>query len=208
LLSPCPLFLDDFHYLRNHFTGALNNSGGTTTWTDGTLNLTNSSLTLGTAGTIGTSLATTSTKLLRVSRADQTLNVTGNLTKGGGAFKIDHPLDPENKYLYHSFVESPDMKNVYDGIVILNARGEGWVELPDWFEALNRDFRYQLTAVGAAMPRLHVAQEIEGNRFPRVFVSARTSDGLPELRRLLSEAVLRRGPDQPSDSAELHEIPL
>ena len=26
------------------------------------------------------------------------LNVTGKLTKGSGSFKIDHPLDPANKY--------------------------------------------------------------------------------------------------------------
>ena len=32
------------------------------------------------------------------------VRVTGNLSKGGGSFKIDHPLDPENKYLQHSFV--------------------------------------------------------------------------------------------------------
>jgi hypothetical protein len=42
------------------------------------------------------------------------LGVTGTVSKGGGSFKIDHPLDPENKYLSHSFVESPDMKNIYD----------------------------------------------------------------------------------------------
>src|SRR5579863_5210078 len=43
------------------------------------------------------------------------VDVDGNLSKAGGSFKIDHPLDPSNKYLYHSFVESPDMKNIYDG---------------------------------------------------------------------------------------------
>jgi hypothetical protein len=93
------------------------------------------------------------------------VNVSGNLTKGGGAFKIDHPLDPENQYLYHSFVESPDMKNVYDGMATLDGNGRAWVTLPDWFEALNRDFRYQLTPVGAPGPNLHVAQEIRDNRF-------------------------------------------
>ncbi|MGH7597743.1 MAG: beta strand repeat-containing protein [bacterium] len=91
--------------------------------------------------------------------------VTGTLTKGAGSFKIDHPLDPANKYLYHSFVESPDMKNVYDGVVVLNAGGEAWVELPEWFEALNRDFRYQLTAIGAPAPNLYIAEEITNNRF-------------------------------------------
>ncbi len=92
------------------------------------------------------------------------VTVTGTLSKGGGSFKIDHPLDPENKYLYHSFVESPDMKNVYDGVVLLDARGEAWVELPEWFDGLNRDFRYQLTAIGAPGPNLYIAEEISNNR--------------------------------------------
>jgi len=93
------------------------------------------------------------------------VDIAGTLSKDAGSFKIDHPLDPANKYLYHSFVESPDMKNVYDGVVVLDAVGEAWVELPDWFEALNRDFRYQLTALDAPGPNLHVADRISGNRF-------------------------------------------
>ncbi len=56
--------------------------------------------------------------------------ITGNLQKGGGSFKIDHPLDPGHKYLHHSFVESPDMKNVYDGMVALDNKGEAEIELP------------------------------------------------------------------------------
>jgi hypothetical protein len=91
--------------------------------------------------------------------------VEGNLTKGGGAFKIDHPLDPANRYLQHSFVESPDMKNVYDGLVTLDARGEATVELPSYFEVLNRDVRYQLTPIGAPAPDLHVATELADRRF-------------------------------------------
>src|SRR5260370_29787551 len=47
------------------------------------------------------------------------LQVTGSISKGGGSFLIDHPLDPENKELYHSFVESAEMKNIYDGVVVL-----------------------------------------------------------------------------------------
>jgi hypothetical protein len=93
------------------------------------------------------------------------LSVTGNLSKGSGSFLIDHPLDPENKYLSHSFVESPDMMNVYNGNVTLDENGRAWVELPSYFEALNRDYRYQLTPLGAAAPNLHVAQEIRDNRF-------------------------------------------
>lgn len=95
---------------------------------------------------------------------DRDAHVVGTLSKGGGSFKIDHPLDPENKYLQHSFIESPDMMNVYNGNVVLDANGEATVELPDYFEALNRDFRYQLTCIGGFAP-VYVAEEISGNSF-------------------------------------------
>ena len=88
------------------------------------------------------------------------VTITGSLSKAGGSFKIDHPLDPENKYLCHSSVESPDMKNIYDGVVVLDANCEAEVDLPDWFSALNKDFRYQLTAIGAPGPNIYIAEEI------------------------------------------------
>jgi hypothetical protein len=94
------------------------------------------------------------------------VNVTGTCCgAGAGTYRIDHPLDPENKYLYHSAVESPDMKTVYDGNSTLDSKGEAWVEMPAWFEALNRDLRYQLTAVGAPAPNLYIAEKLAGNRF-------------------------------------------
>jgi hypothetical protein len=74
--------------------------------------------------------------------------VVGSLSKSSGSFKIDHPLDPASKYLYHSFVESPDMMNIYNGNVSTDAQGRAVVQLPEWFETLNRDFRYQLTVIG------------------------------------------------------------
>ena len=89
----------------------------------------------------------------------------GTLYKNAGAFRIDHPLDPANKYLNHSFVESPDMKNIYDGVATLDSAGAAVVTLPDWFEALNENFRYQLTAIGAPGPNLYIAQEIKDNQF-------------------------------------------
>ncbi|RJP63561.1 MAG: hypothetical protein C4539_16165, partial [Ignavibacteriales bacterium] len=95
---------------------------------------------------------------------DGNVTVWGTVSKSAGAFKIDHPLDPENKYLQHSFVESPDMKNIYDGTVILNASGEAIIELPDWFEALNKDFRYQLTCIGG-YAQVYIAEKISNNRF-------------------------------------------
>jgi hypothetical protein len=93
-----------------------------------------------------------------------TVCVTGTLSKGGGSFKIDHPLDPANKYLYHSFVESPDMMNIYNGNVITDANGDAVVELPAWFEALNRDFRYQLTVIGQFAQAI-VNEKVHNNHF-------------------------------------------
>jgi hypothetical protein len=93
------------------------------------------------------------------------VRVTGRLEKAGGGFKIDHPLDPANRYLNHSFVESPEMKCVYDGVAELGEDGSAWVQLPAWFEALNTDYRYQLTSIGGSAPQLHVAAEVSGNRF-------------------------------------------
>lgn len=93
------------------------------------------------------------------------VHVAGTLSKSGGSFKIDHPLDPANKFLSHSFVESPEMMNIYNGIATLDANGAADVVLPDWFEALNKEFRYQLTAIGAPAPGLYVAQEVRDNVF-------------------------------------------
>jgi hypothetical protein len=93
------------------------------------------------------------------------ITASGSVNKSGGTFRIDHPLDPTNKYLQHSFVESPDMKNIYDGNALLNDKGEAVVILPAYFETLNRDFRYQLTALGEPMPNLHIAQKVSGNSF-------------------------------------------
>jgi hypothetical protein len=95
---------------------------------------------------------------------EQNLQVHTSLTKPGGRFRIDHPLDPERKYLSHSFVESPDMKNVYDGVAVLDSAGEAVVVLPPWFEALNDNFRYQLTCVGG-FAEVYIADKIQNNRF-------------------------------------------
>jgi hypothetical protein len=93
------------------------------------------------------------------------VHVDGVLSKSGGSFKIDHPLDPANKTLSHSFVESPDMMNIYNGVVALDNEGAATVQMPSWFSALNTDFRYQLTAIGAPGPNLYIAREIENNAF-------------------------------------------
>jgi hypothetical protein len=92
------------------------------------------------------------------------VRATGHLFEGGSGFCIDHPDRPENRYLYHCSVESPDMKNVYDGVISLDASGEAIVELPGYFESLNMEFRYQLTCLGEFAP-VYIAREISGNSF-------------------------------------------
>lgn len=92
------------------------------------------------------------------------VNVVGNLTKSSGTFKIDHPQDPANKYLIHSFVESPDMMNIYNGNITTDADGKAVVKLPGYFEAENIEFRYQLTVMGQFAQAI-VAKEISNNQF-------------------------------------------
>ena len=156
-----------------------NNAGVAVAGTNQTCSSAGCTLVVGTAGQFSTAVGGTILSGIGGSYGNQVfyvdasgngyfagnLNVTGKVTKGSGSFKIDHPLDPANKYLSHSFVESPDMKDVYDGVARLDTKGEAWVDLPDYFEALNGEFRYQLTAIGAPAPRLYVAREVSQNRF-------------------------------------------
>jgi hypothetical protein len=77
------------------------------------------------------------------------VEITGSLNGGTPAtVKIDHPLDAANKYLVHSSVQSSEMMNIYTGNVTTDGEGLATVQLPDWFEAVNIDFRYQLTVIG------------------------------------------------------------
>jgi hypothetical protein len=90
--------------------------------------------------------------------------VAGYLTGPHKTFLIDHPLDPANKLLRHSVVESNEIKNLYDGVVVTDAKGSATVELPDWFEALNNEYRYQLTVLGTFAQAI-VSREIKDHRF-------------------------------------------
>lgn len=93
------------------------------------------------------------------------LYVSGSITAGTKDFRIDHPLDPPNMWLVHSCVESPERTNVYSGTVTTDGNGEAEVRMPAYFEALNTDFRYQLTAIGGPAPGLHIKSEVRGNCF-------------------------------------------
>jgi hypothetical protein len=89
----------------------------------------------------------------------------GNLTATGTkAFTIDHPLDPQHKLLKHFSIESNEVLNVYRGNVILNGNGEATVELPSYFDAININFSYNLTAIGSKAD-LFVKSEISNRQF-------------------------------------------
>jgi hypothetical protein len=92
------------------------------------------------------------------------VTVQGRLHKPGGGFRIDHPLDPEQKYLSHSFVESPDMVDLYTGVAVTDEDGVARVVLPGYFEALNRDHRFQLTTIGQ-LALATVQEEVRDNAF-------------------------------------------
>lgn len=90
-------------------------------------------------------------------------------SSGIKAFMIDHPMDPANKVLMHSSVESDERKNIYDGVVVTDGRGYATVTMPTWFEALNEDFRYQLTVIdnqdSGSFTLAKVVQEVKDGKF-------------------------------------------
>lgn len=97
--------------------------------------------------------------------ANVAVHGTGNITATGTkSFVIDHPLDPQNKVLYHYCAEGPEPYNVYRGNVTLDAKGEAWVQLPGYYESINTDPVYQLTPIGG-QASLFVASKVNGNRF-------------------------------------------
>ena len=91
--------------------------------------------------------------------------VDGTLSANLKEFKIDHPLDPANKYLVHTSVESSEMMNIYSGNVTTDELGLATVSLPDWFQAENTDFRYQLTVVDERFVQAVVSKRIDNNQF-------------------------------------------
>lgn len=83
---------------------------------------------------------------------------------GFKSFQIDHPADPENKYLKHFSIESDEVLNMYRGTIPFDANGEAIVELPDYVALVNVNYSYTLTPVGAYAP-LYVKEEISNGKF-------------------------------------------
>lgn len=86
---------------------------------------------------------------------------------GTKSFQIDHPLWPETHYLNHFCTEAPEPMNAYSGNVLTDARGYATVRLPDYFDSINRDFRYQLTVIDDSddFVLAKVVRKIQNNRF-------------------------------------------
>ncbi len=84
-------------------------------------------------------------------------------------FRIDHPLDPANKYLLHYSSESPFPQNFYNGNVTTDSEGYAWVELPEYFAEINTNFKYILTVVddmdSEAFVQAKISKKIKDNRF-------------------------------------------
>jgi trimeric autotransporter adhesin len=96
--------------------------------------------------------------------ANGDFTATGSINGAIKNFRIDHPLDPANKYLNHTSIESSEMLNLYTGNAVLDANGAAKVTLPAWFTEVNEDFRYQLTPVGAFAP-LYIAEQFTTDHF-------------------------------------------
>ena len=94
------------------------------------------------------------------------LDVGGNFFAGGTkSFRIDNPNDPANKFLVHFCAESPEVLNIYRGTIILDNNGEAIVELPNYFEEINKNFSYSLTPVGSAAPNIFIKEKVSNGKF-------------------------------------------
>jgi len=56
------------------------------------------------------------------------------------------------------------MMNIYNGNVTTDANGNATIQMPDWFQALNQDFRYQLTVIGQ-FAQAYVSSELANQQF-------------------------------------------
>ena len=116
------------------------------------------------------------------------IQINGHVhTSGVGDVRLDDPADPANSTITHAFVGSSEMKNIYDGVAILGPSGTATVALPAWFETLNKDFRYQLTALGTPQAGLFVSKEIANSEFT-------IAGGVPGARVSWQVTGVRRDP--------------
>ena len=96
---------------------------------------------------------------------DGAVGQNGPVTMASAAVRLDHPEDPEERYLDLPFTASGERSVVLDGTVQLDETGAAEVRLPGWFARITENYRYQLTAIGAPAPALHVARELSTDTF-------------------------------------------
>jgi hypothetical protein len=132
---------------------------------------------------------------MRIDNTTGKVWVNGDFTVVGvKAFTMDHPLDPTNKTLMHVAAESNEVINFYSGNVTTDANGKAIVTLPDYYEALNKDSRYQLTVIGSFAQAI-INKEVANNKFeiatnqPNVKVSW-------EVKGVRNDAHMRKFPFQ------------
>ena len=88
------------------------------------------------------------------------------------------------------------MMNIYNGNITTDGSGNAKVVMPAYFNALNKDFRYQLTPIGTFAQAI-ISEEINGNTFaiktdkPNVKVSWQVTgvrhDKFAEAHRVIPE---------------------
>lgn len=86
-------------------------------------------------------------------------------TSGTKEFQIDDPRDPEHAWLRHYCSEGAEPLLIYSGTATLDGSGSATVKLPAYWSTINKDPRYQLTAIGASMPNLYIASKVKNNQF-------------------------------------------
>lgn len=102
-----------------------------------------------------------------------TCNVVDEFTAGTKTFRIDHPLDPENKLLYHAALEGPRVDLIYRGTAQL-VNGKATVNLdtdatvhpmvPGTFEALTQNAQIMALQPVDSLSRVQCTGII-GNQF-------------------------------------------
>jgi hypothetical protein len=83
---------------------------------------------------------------------------------GALVFTMDHPSNPNKEILNQYAMGSNEAILFYRGTVILGADGRASVDLPDYFDRINRNPMIQLTGVGSSEV-VYVAEDVKGNSF-------------------------------------------
>lgn len=82
---------------------------------------------------------------------------------GAKNFKMPHPTKP-GYWLRHGSTESPVSGTEYTGRLVLDADGVGTIELPEYFEALNKPANRTVQVTPIGRPFLVGADPVEGGR--------------------------------------------